>query len=170
MKKLIQLAALAVTLSMSSAVFADMVNINGADVTTLKANLKGVGEKKAEAIVTYRTEHGGFKSLEEIKKVSGIGDGIYKKIEADISLSAGLGTDATKSAPTAAAAPAATAPAVAAAPAPAVATPAAVAATTAPAAAAPVVAAPAVAAAPVAAPAVTAPAVATKTSSKSGKS
>lgn len=101
MKKLIQLAAIALTLSMSSAVFAEMVNINTADAKILDTKLNGVGAKKAEAIVAYRTEHGGFKSLEEIKEVSGIGDGIYKKIEADISLTEGLGADAAASATTA---------------------------------------------------------------------
>lgn len=95
MKKLIQLAAIALTLSMSSAVFAEMVNINTADASTLDTKLNGIGAKKAAAIITYRTAHGGFKSLEEIKEVPGIGNGIYKKIEADISLTEGLGSDAT---------------------------------------------------------------------------
>lgn len=89
MKKAILLTSLVFSLFTAPAVLAEMVNINKADAATLQANLKGVGEKKAEAIVAYRTEHGEFKALEELKEVSGIGDGIYKKIEADISLSEG---------------------------------------------------------------------------------
>ncbi|MBU0656680.1 MAG: helix-hairpin-helix domain-containing protein [Gammaproteobacteria bacterium] len=89
MKKTILLTSLVFSLFTAPAVLAEMVNINKADAATLQANLNGVGEKKAEAIVAYRTEHGEFKALEELKEVSGIGDGIYKKIEADISLSEG---------------------------------------------------------------------------------
>ncbi|MGO2709559.1 MAG: ComEA family DNA-binding protein, partial [Leuconostoc mesenteroides] len=38
-----------------------------------------IGVKKAEQIIAYREEHGGFKSIEEIKQVSGIGE---KRFEA----------------------------------------------------------------------------------------
>ncbi|QLQ34128.1 MAG: helix-hairpin-helix domain-containing protein [Candidatus Thiothrix singaporensis] len=62
-----------------------LVNINKADAAALDT-LDGIGSKKAEAIVAYRTEHGEFKTLEELKEVPGIGEGIYKKIEKDISL------------------------------------------------------------------------------------
>ncbi len=48
------------------------VNINSADVATLQA-VKGLGPKKAQAIVAYRNEHGAFKSLEDLTKVKGIG-------------------------------------------------------------------------------------------------
>lgn len=48
------------------------VNINQADVTQL-VTLKGIGPKKAEAIVTYRTSHGSFKSVDGLAKVRGIG-------------------------------------------------------------------------------------------------
>lgn len=89
MKKAILLSSLIFSLFTAPAVLADMVNINKADAATLQANLKGVGEKKAEAIVAYRTEHGEFKALDELMEVSGIGEGIFKKIEADISLSEG---------------------------------------------------------------------------------
>jgi len=70
-------------------VFAEMVNINQASVSTLQHYLKGIGEKKAESIVVYRTEHKEFKSLDEIMKVKGIGKGIYKNIKADLSLTEG---------------------------------------------------------------------------------
>jgi competence protein ComEA len=48
------------------------VDINTAGVKELQA-LKGVGEKKAGAIVEYRTKNGQFKSIEDLTKVNGIG-------------------------------------------------------------------------------------------------
>lgn len=91
MKKIALISSLVFSLFAAPAIFAEMVNINKADVATLDT-LDGIGEKKAEAIVAYRTEHGEFKSLEEIKEVPGIGDGIYKKIEQEISLTEGAVT------------------------------------------------------------------------------
>ncbi len=48
------------------------VNINTADAEELQT-LDGIGQKKAEAIIRYREEHGGFKTVDELCKVSGIG-------------------------------------------------------------------------------------------------
>ena len=42
--------------------------------------LPGIGETKAEAIIQYRDEHG-FQSIEDVKKVSGIGDSTFEKIK-----------------------------------------------------------------------------------------
>lgn len=89
MRKLITSIVLAAGLLSSPFLLADMVNLNKANAAALQENLKGVGEKKAEAIVTYRKEHGDFKTLDEIKEVKGIGDGIFKKIKADLSLTEG---------------------------------------------------------------------------------
>lgn len=50
-----------------------MVNINTADAKTLAKNIKGIGDKKAKAIVAYRARHGRFKSVDDLKKVKGIG-------------------------------------------------------------------------------------------------
>lgn len=88
-KHILSCVLVAVSLS-SASVWAEMVNINKASAAAIQQNLKGVGEKKAEAIVAYRTEHGDFKSLEDIKQVKGIGDGIFEKIKADISLDQGI--------------------------------------------------------------------------------
>jgi competence protein ComEA len=49
------------------------VNINVADAATLSASLKGVGLKKAQAIVAYREAHGPFKTQEDLANVKGIG-------------------------------------------------------------------------------------------------
>ena len=61
------------------------VNINTADIETLQT-LTGIGEVKAQAIIDYRNKNGGFKTLEDIKNVSGIGDSVYEKIKDDITL------------------------------------------------------------------------------------
>ena len=48
------------------------VNINQADANALM-KLKGIGPKKAEAIITYRKENGPFKSVDDLAKVKGFG-------------------------------------------------------------------------------------------------
>ena len=52
---------------------AALVNINTADEATL-TSLKGIGSAKAKAITQYRQQHGPFKTVDDLKKVSGIGD------------------------------------------------------------------------------------------------
>jgi len=49
------------------------ININTADEQML-ITLSGVGPAKAKAIVAYRTEHGAFKSVDELANVKGIGE------------------------------------------------------------------------------------------------
>lgn len=56
-----------------------LININQADVATL-CQIPGIGESRAQAIVDYRQEHGGFQSVEELMQVPGIKQGIYSKI------------------------------------------------------------------------------------------
>lgn len=73
MKKLSQLFVAFALLFASHFVVADVVNINTADAQTLAANIVGVGEKKALAIVNFREEHGPFKSVDEMTQVKGIG-------------------------------------------------------------------------------------------------
>ena len=46
--------------------------------------LSGIGEAKAKAIIQYRNENGNFTNIEDIKKVSGIGDALFKKISNEI--------------------------------------------------------------------------------------
>ncbi len=59
------------------------VSINSATKEELM-KLEGIGEVKAEAIIKYRQENGSFKSVEELKNVSGIGDAVYDKIKDNI--------------------------------------------------------------------------------------
>lgn len=84
MKKL--LIALFATFCAAS-VIAAPVNINTADAKTISESLSGIGQKKAEAIVKYRTEVGPFKTVEELANVSGIGEKTVQKIKNDILLS-----------------------------------------------------------------------------------
>lgn len=53
----------------------DTININTADKETLMA-IKGVGEKRAEAIIAYREQNGPFKSVDDLAAVQGIGQAI----------------------------------------------------------------------------------------------
>lgn len=61
------------------------VNINTADVNELN-KLNGVGPSKANAIIKYREENGSFKSIEDIKNVSGFGEATFEKIKDSISI------------------------------------------------------------------------------------
>lgn len=49
------------------------ININTADALQLQS-LKGIGPKKAAAIVAYRKQHGRFKSVKDLTALKGIGD------------------------------------------------------------------------------------------------
>ncbi len=53
------------------------INVNKAGVEEL-ASLKGVGEKKAQAIIVYRNAHGKFRSIEQLTEVKGLGDAFIK--------------------------------------------------------------------------------------------
>lgn len=57
-----------------------LIDINTATKETL-TTLPGVGESKAAAIITYREENGQFSTIEDIKKVSGIGDATYDNLK-----------------------------------------------------------------------------------------
>ena len=56
------------------------VNINTAMVEELKT-LKGVGEKKAEAIIEYRKKNGSFQTKEDLMKVRGIGKKLFESFQ-----------------------------------------------------------------------------------------
>ncbi len=61
------------------------VNINTATKEELM-KLSNIGESKAEKIIDYRTANGNFNSIEDIKKVSGIGDKLYDSIKENITV------------------------------------------------------------------------------------
>jgi competence protein ComEA len=62
------------------------VDINKADATAIAKELKGVGATKAKAIVDYRTKNGAFKSVDELLKVSGIGEKLLLQNRSNIVL------------------------------------------------------------------------------------
>lgn len=57
----------------SFSVQADPVDINTANAMVISMALKGIGIKKAQAIVAYREKNGKFKTIEDLAKVKGIG-------------------------------------------------------------------------------------------------
>ena len=61
------------------------VSINNATLEQLQT-LPGIGASKAQDIINYRTEHGQFQSIEDLKNISGIGDSIFAKIKDYITL------------------------------------------------------------------------------------
>ena len=61
------------------------VSINNATKDELMT-LNGIGEAKALAIIDYRLKNNGFKTLEDIMKVSGIGEAAFNKIKDFITL------------------------------------------------------------------------------------
>ena len=64
-----------------------MVNINSADEATL-TTLHNIGKSKAQAIIQYRQDKGDFKTIDQLKEVSGIGDRIFESIKDKITVGA----------------------------------------------------------------------------------
>ena len=56
------------------------ININTGDISEL-SNLPGVGSSLAQKIITYRQTNGKFKTIEDLKNVSGIGDKKYESLK-----------------------------------------------------------------------------------------
>lgn len=56
------------------------VNLNTAQKADLM-KLTGIGDKKADQILAYRQQHGRFKTIDEIKQVSGIGDKTFLSLK-----------------------------------------------------------------------------------------
>ena len=76
------------SLSSSSSILGaskSIIRINSASLEELD-KLDGVGPSIAQRIINYRTTNGGFKSVEEIKLVPGIGDKMFEKIKNEIQL------------------------------------------------------------------------------------
>ena len=67
------------------ATVSEKININTASLEDLD-KLSGVGPATAQKIIDYRNQNGGFKSIEEVKEVSGIGDVKYSQMKDNISI------------------------------------------------------------------------------------
>lgn len=61
------------------------VNLNEAGREELMS-LPGIGESKAEAILSYREAKGGFQKIEELMEIPGIKEGIFRKLEERITI------------------------------------------------------------------------------------
>jgi competence protein ComEA len=57
-----------------------LININKASKQELMT-LPGIGEAKAESIISYREEHDGFQSIEDLQKIVGIKEAIFQKVK-----------------------------------------------------------------------------------------
>lgn len=68
-----------------SATTAAMVNVNTATVDQL-TTIKGLGPKKAQAIVDYRKDNGAFKSVDDLKKVPGISEKLFASIKPQVTV------------------------------------------------------------------------------------
>ncbi len=59
------------------------ISINNATKEELMT-LPGIGESKADSIIKYREENGNFETIEDITKVSGIGENLFAQIKENI--------------------------------------------------------------------------------------
>lgn len=69
----------------AAAAAAAMVNLNTATADQLTI-IKGLGPKKAQAIVEYRKENGPFKTVDDLKKVSGISEKLFASIRPQVTV------------------------------------------------------------------------------------
>lgn len=65
--------------------FTGKVNLNTATAKELQ-QLNGIGASKAKAIINYRKKIGGFKTVEQLKDVKGIGEELFNKNKANLAL------------------------------------------------------------------------------------
>ena len=63
-----------------------LVNINTAQIDELMT-LPGIGEDRANAIITYREKIGGFKTIDQIQDIEGIGLATFEKLKTLITIS-----------------------------------------------------------------------------------
>jgi competence protein ComEA len=76
---------LALVLSPMAAMAANLVNINTANVSTLR-HVKGINSARAHAIVEYRETHGRFASVNELIRVRGIDSKRLNKIRPHVTV------------------------------------------------------------------------------------
>ncbi len=71
----------------SGAYAVDKIDLNTATVSQLQT-VKGIGPKLAASIVQYRTEHKGFKTLDELKSVRGVGSKNFDRFKEQLTINA----------------------------------------------------------------------------------
>ena len=87
MFRLLAAIALAIAVTLPSQWASAALNLNTATKEEL-IDLPGIGPAKAQAILDYRTANGGFKSVEELKDVKGLGAKRFEKLKADLVVTA----------------------------------------------------------------------------------
>ncbi|HJU21700.1 MAG TPA: helix-hairpin-helix domain-containing protein [Casimicrobiaceae bacterium] len=96
---------LAFALALAAPLADAALNLNTATKDELVA-LSGIGPAKAQAILDYRTQHGGFKSVDELKDVKGIGARRFEKLKSEVTVApANVKTAAREAKPAVAAKP-----------------------------------------------------------------
>ncbi len=78
-------AMLAIAIGLPSQLACSAHNLNTATRKELVA-LSGIGPAKAQAIIDYRTQHGGFKTVEELKDVKGIGARRFERLKSEVTV------------------------------------------------------------------------------------
>jgi|GEM_PF-1651912 len=66
------------TTSAASSSVAARININTAEADAIAGKVKGIGKGRAEAIVSYRKEHGPYQSFDDLTKIKGISESFIK--------------------------------------------------------------------------------------------
>jgi competence ComEA-like helix-hairpin-helix protein len=61
------------------------ISLNSAETSDLE-DLPGIGPALAERIIAFRTKRGGYRDLNELKNVKGVGEKLYQKIRPFIKL------------------------------------------------------------------------------------
>ena len=87
MFRLLAAVALAIAVTLPTQWASAALNLNTATKEEL-IDLPGIGPAKAQAILDYRTANGGFKSVEELKDVKGLGAKRFEKLKADLVVTA----------------------------------------------------------------------------------
>jgi competence protein ComEA len=77
--------ALPLALATAASALSGVVNVNTASAEQLSM-LPGVGPSRAQAIVTLRKQRGGFKSVEDLLEVKGIGEASLAKLRPFVAL------------------------------------------------------------------------------------
>jgi competence protein ComEA len=76
---LVALAGPAAMAEDGSSPLTGVVNVNTATAEELQL-LPGIGESRAEAVIALRKERGGFKTIEELLEVEGIGEASFARL------------------------------------------------------------------------------------------
>lgn len=61
------------------------VNVNQADAAELQT-INGIGPAKAEAIISYREEHGEFQQIEDLRNISGFGEKTIERLKSQLTV------------------------------------------------------------------------------------